>query len=89
MAAADIAQQLRADAEWKERRDAARARMRDLATELEQGERIRNVERCDEKWFSSQCGESFHSFGRDEKGHWQAWHVDNEKCEAAEFGGMA
>jgi hypothetical protein len=61
----------------------------DLQDRLLEGERLRNVERRDEKWFSSQCGESFHSFGRDEKGHWQAWHGDNEVCELAEFGGMA
>jgi hypothetical protein len=59
---------------------------RDLARELEEGERIRNATRRDEKWFDPNgCPQGFHSFGRDETGHWQAWHWDNEVCEEAEF----
>jgi hypothetical protein len=58
----------------------------DLQDRLLEGERLRNVQRRDEKWFcANECSESFHSFGRDENGHWQAWHLDREVCEFAEF----
>lgn len=36
-------------------------------------------------WIAVRCDESFHSFKRDDNGFVQAYHSDDEICEAIEF----